>query len=203
MYDKFLTNNSPKAGQIIEKHYAFDGEINTEIQTLFEECGGYSFKNGLYKVHNPDSSVHWSSIIGNYFAQYKGRIIPFGYDWLGRQFAVDVARKNFILMFDPSTAESLELNQNIVSFHNLDLVDDIDSFLSEEHFHKVIKTMGLKEVKYGECIGHKISLFLNGSDTIDNYEIIDMEVYWEFECQIYLQIKNLPPGTKINSVKFE
>jgi len=63
--------------------------------------------------------------------------------------------------------------------------------------------MGISEVRYGECIGHKVPLFLNGSDTIDNYEVTDMEVYWELQCQVYSQIKNLPPGTKINSIKFE
>lgn len=36
-----------------------------------------------------------------------------------------------------------------------------------------------KCLKYNECAGYKIPLFLNGDDIVDNLEVSDMEVYWE------------------------
>ena len=203
VYEKFIEKNHPKGLQIAEKHYAFADRVNADIKTLFEECGGQSIRQGLYHVYDADTSLRWSEIIGNYFEQYKGRIIPFGYDWAGRQYAMEIVKGDNILMFDAATAEQSALSQNIVSFHNYDLVDDIDSFFSENHFYQVLHAMGLTEIKYGSCIGHKVPLFLNGLDAVENYEVVNTEVYWEFQCQIYSQIKNLPPGTKINSIKFE
>jgi hypothetical protein len=201
MYELFIKNNIPKDKQVFENK-SLTENLGDDIKMLFEECGGYSFRNGLYRVHNPNSSLHWAILISNYFTKYK-KIIPFGYDWMGRQFAIDRNKENCILMFDPATAEDFELNQNLISFHNHDLVDERESFLAEQLFNQVIISLGINEINYDECAGYKVPLFLNGSDALDNYEISNMEVYWEMQCQIYLQIKDLPPGTKINSIKFK
>ena len=58
------------------------------------------------------------------------------------------------------------------------------------------------KIKYNDCVGHKTPLFLNGSDDLGNFEISNIEVYWHIQIQIYLQIKDLPPGTKIDTVKW-
>lgn len=202
MYEVFKERNNPE--QIQKVSYTdFNNIKNEDIKLLFVECGGYSFRNGLYRVHTPNTSLYWSDLISNYYLKYKGKIIPFGYDWLGRQYALDISRKNYLLMFDPSTAEDFELNQSLTSFHNQDLVNEREDILSEQLFSVVTKTLGVTKISYEDCIGYKVPLFLNGSDTVNNYEVSNIDVYWEIQCQIYLQIKDLPPGTKINSVKFE
>ena len=43
-------------------------------------------------------------------------------------------------------------------------------------------------------------LQLGGSDTIRNMWPLDSSVNWSLGAQIQQQIKNLPPGTKINRV---
>ncbi len=65
--------------------------------------------------------------------------MPFAFDWLGRQYSVDLDDENRILMFDPATMEDFSLPQNLKSFHNYDLVEDRDSVLSEEYFGDVIR----------------------------------------------------------------
>jgi hypothetical protein len=37
----------------------------------------------------------------------------------------------------------------------------------------------------------KQPLSLGGADEVSNYEVTDMEVYWEINRQIFLQIRNL------------
>jgi hypothetical protein len=120
-----------------------------------------------------------------------------------RQFAADVNRTDFILMFDPSTAEALELQQNIASFHNEELVNDRESYLTQSSFDKLLGVLRIEELPFNKCLGYKVPLFLGGKDKLDNYELSDLEVYWDFQSQIYHQIKDLPPGTKINSIKLE
>ena len=138
MYEVLVKNNDPKrlAGE--------ENDILTEnweisIRLLFSECGGYSFRNGLYRVHHPNSSRHWSLLISKYFENFKGRIVPFAFDWMGRQFAYDLQKPNYLLMFDPATAEDFEIHETLDLFHNNDLVYDRESLLSENLYNDLLK----------------------------------------------------------------
>jgi hypothetical protein len=182
------------------------GKFKTDdfkVQLLLALLGNTTIENGLYRIHSLQSSIHWSIIIGNYFPDYKGKLVPFGYDWMGRQFTSIKNKKDKLLMFDPATAEVFEINQNILLFHTLELVTNADNILSLELFKEILQKLFLKNLKYSECAGYETPLFLGGIDEVNNYSIYDIEVYWEFTCQIYLQIKDLPPGTKINNIRFE
>jgi hypothetical protein len=114
MYESFIKENKaiPK---IIEESTDFIKNLDKDIISLLDECGRRSFKDGLYKVHTPNSSFHWALLVSRYFPEYNGKIVPFGYDWMERQFALHSERKNIILMFDPSTAEDFELVQDFIS----------------------------------------------------------------------------------------
>jgi hypothetical protein len=203
MYKNFLLNYESKVSLFNDDSKSLGVFSNIQVNDLFRECGGSVFRNGTYKTHNHASSFYWTSIISELFQDYKSRIIPFGFDWMGRQFSVDTERENNLLMFDPATVEVFEFSQNLYTFHNLELVDDSESYFDEVKFKKALIKSNLSEIGYHECIGYRVPLFLNGKDEIDNLEIVDNEVYWAFQNQIYQQIKNLPPGTKINSIRFE
>lgn len=75
---------------------------------------GDTFSGGLYRIHNLDEIEKWDDIITEGYAEFKGRIHCFGYDWLGRQFAIDKKRmkndKPLILMFEPGTADVLQIS---------------------------------------------------------------------------------------------
>lgn len=173
-----------------------------ELSALFEECGGRCYGRGLYKIHSLGSSLHWSMLIGKYFPGYARRILPFGFDWMGRQFCIDKTNEKIIFMFDPATAEDFEVHTTLAEFHNSDLVRDRDNTVAERLFHEALKYLGLLKIQYQECLGYKIPLFLSGEDKVTNYEVIDVEVSWEFQLQIYAQTRDLKPGTKIGDVIF-
>lgn len=204
MYETFISNNQPISNNRSSLNGGSIQTENIELKRLFEECGGYSFRNGLYRVHTSETSMHWASIIGQYFPKYNiGKLRPFGYDWMGRQFSIELEKKDCIFMFDPSTGEDFELHESVLAFHNEDLVNELDNTLSKNTFLNVKKFLKREEILFNECCGYKIPLFLSGADAIENYEISDIEVYWQIQNQIYIQVKDLPPGTKINSVKIE
>ncbi len=176
---------------------------DSNIDLFFSVCGGVSYNSGLYRTHTSDSSLKWSSIISSYFEKYLNKIVPFGFDWMGRQYCIDKNRSEYLLMFDPATSEDFELKQNFIFFHNYEIVAERKRMFSEDDFKTALTYFNLRKLEYSDCIIHKIPLFLGGEDVLDNYEISDIIVSWEFLCQAYQQIKNLPPGTKINSIKFE
>lgn len=64
-----------------------------------------------------------------------------------------------------------------------------------------LKTEG-KRLKPGQVYSYKKLIVLGGDYTPDNFEPTDIEVHFSFAGQIHQQVKDLPPGAKINSIKF-
>jgi len=65
-----------------------------------------------------------------------------------------------------------------------------------------LKTAGVN-LKPGQIYSYKKLLVLGGDYSPENFEPTDIEVHFSFAGQIHRQVKDLPPGTKINSIKFE
>ena len=184
----------------------FQEKGNKFTQQLFEVInlyGGMTINNGLYRIHTFESSLIWTKNIEDYFTDYKGLIIPFGFDWMGRQFCISKGNAQQLFMFDPSSGEDFELEQNVMLFHENDLVNDTDEMLSGDLFLEALNGSKASNLKYEECLTPKNSLLLGGEDILEEYEVTDLDVYWHIQGQIYNQIKDLPPGTKIDSIKFD
>src|SRR5262249_2681166 len=120
---------------------------------------------------------------------YNGGILLFGYDWFGRQYGLIRHVDNVLVMFDPSMIESFELAGDLVEFHNTDLVSDKEETVSAEAFSIASYELGITDLRNDQCVGYKVPLFLGGKDEYSNYEIIDMEVYWEIQYQLFMQVK--------------
>jgi hypothetical protein len=55
----------------------------------------------------------------------------------------------------------------------------------------------------GECYSCKIPLSLSGQLDTENFERMDLGVHYSVLGQLHHQTKNLPPGTRIDSIKIE
>jgi len=168
-----------------------------ELRELFEKYPGTIFNDGLFKILSIGSFYLWTNLTFEYFKRFKGNSYCFAFDWLGRQYAVNYLKnKTTILILDPATAEAFEVEKNIELFLNEDLVENKDYLFDIEKYYHLRKMFS--HFKFEECFGFKQFLFLGGKDQVDNFEITDMEVYWELNYQIYLKTRNLPPGTKLH-----
>lgn len=184
MYDSFL-DNYIKSSQI---ENISDIDLLNKIEPyangfseLMASYGGVTFNEGLYRLHTVQDILKWSQLIEEEFTSYKDRAICFGYDWLGRHFALDKSRvennQMLILLLEPGTGEAMQIPANFSTFHNEELVEYQNEALASEFYEEWNNTGGVKP-SHTECIGYKVPLFLNGSDTVDNLELSDMEVYW-------------------------
>jgi hypothetical protein len=54
-----------------------------------------------------------------------------------------------------------------------------------------------------QCIWYKKPLFLWGTDSIDNLELTDLEVYISLAWQLWNAVKDLPEGTEIWKISIE
>jgi len=187
---------------IAEEGKDFYKNLPVELFQLLDLFGGATFNNGLYRIHSFGSSVQWALIIAEYFGQYRNKIYPFGFDWMGRQFCLSTS-SDILFMFDPATGESFELRQALTLLHDEDFVNDTDDMLSINLFNKALTFYKIDNIGYNECLGYKVPLFLGGKDDIENYELQDIEVYWHIENQLYNKVKDMPEGTKIGNIKIE
>jgi hypothetical protein len=170
---------------------------------FFSSYNGESFGEGLYRLHEIGKFNMWNNIILQAFPEFSGRISCFGYDWLGRHFALDRQRledgESQILMLEPGTGEVLEIPCNFIDFHNVEIPNYHNDCLASE-FHVSWTLQKGKSLTRDECAGYKVLLFLGGVDSVENLEKSNMEVYWQICSQLIQQTKYLPEGTVIKKI---
>lgn len=148
------------------------------IDEFLKTYSGETFLNGLYRIHKSDEVAKWTEIIRKSFPKYNGKILVFAFDWLGRNFALDIER-NVVLIFEPGTGELLNTQVNFINFHNEEIPEYHDACLASDFFNEWYDENNHYILQHNECAGYKVPLFLNGEDAIENLEVSDMEVYWE------------------------
>lgn len=203
MFEKF--NSKYEEGKISEGAEFLPSDFSAKavgLNEFFQNYSGSSF-GGLYRVHSVQNIEKWNQIVGEAFPDFKNRIFCFGFDWLGRQFALDKKRiesgEPLVLMLEPGTGEVLEIPVNFVQFHEVELVDYANEALAAEFFQEWLSD-GNELPKLDQCVGYKKPLFLNGSDTIENLELTDLEVYWAISGQLLEKVRGLQPGTPISKI---
>lgn len=164
---------------------------------------GRSFGGGLYRLHHLSRIGAWTQLGEEMFPEFRGGIVCFGWDWLGRQFALDRRSSSSggdpqVLMLEPGTGEVLEIPATFATFHDEELVDFADAALAASYYDQW-QAAGGQAPGEDECIGYRVQLFLGGEDTIENLEPIDGDVYWTITAQLVNETRTLPPGTSISS----
>lgn len=159
---------------------------STPYLTFLDEMGGRQFGKGVFNTFSKDNVKKWTQIVGDGFPEFKEQFKLFGYDWLGRCFAIDLRdnQNEGVLMFEIGTNDVLEIPVGFNDFLNQELPMYSNECLATDFYEEWLQTNAM--IKYGRCIGYKVPLFLGGEDTIDNLEDSDMEVYW----YIISEIKN-------------
>lgn len=169
------------------------------VQFLCKYAGA-SFNRGLYRILSSDNIDKWTRIVTAAFPQYKDKIFCFGYDWLGRQFALKHSDTAHVLMFDIDTGEVLEIPVGFNNFHDIELVEYGDDAVAESAFREWTANQE-DPLGYSECVSFKIPLHLGGRDTLSNRERIDLQVHWELGAQVLDQLKPLKEGRRISGVR--
>ncbi|WP_081020016.1 T6SS immunity protein Tdi1 domain-containing protein [Ralstonia solanacearum] len=173
----------------------------SELSAFFSHFGGMSFNSALYRILEADKVDGWNAAITAAYSGFIGHINCFGFDWLGRIFALNsrclVKNRPGVVMFEPGTGEVLEIPCNLESFHEDELINYRDAALAENFYLQWLNAGGDRP-SYTQCVGYKRPLFLGGVDTIDNLELTDLDVYWTISAQLISKLRGLPPGTRVD-----
>jgi hypothetical protein len=180
--------------------------MDLELTQFFRAYSGVSFNNGLYRIHLLARMDAWTARVVEAFPGFRDRITCFACDWLGRQFALDHSRMEkagaMVLMFEPGTGESLDIAASFHTFHNQELVEHANEALALD-FRGEWFASGGEIPSLCECIGYITPLFLGGSDSVENLELTDMEVYWSVSAQLISKVRNLPDGTHLGHIDIQ
>jgi T6SS immunity protein Tdi1, C-terminal len=174
-----------------------------ELMTAF---AGRSFERGLYRIHSAETGAVGQAKATAAFPEFEARVWVFGFDWLGRQAALDFGRisdgQPLVLLLEPGTGEALEIPVGLVEFHEEEIIDYRDEALASVFFAEWVDA-NPSSIPLGvrQCVGYRVPLFLGGSDTIENLETSDFEVYWDFCGQLLRQSRGLPAETPITRVR--
>jgi hypothetical protein len=173
------------------------------VAEFLELMAGYSWSSGIYRTLSINQQEEWKGIVGEVFDGYGRRVIPFGYDWLGRLFCLDLVRiennQPLIILLDPSLIKAYEVPYGLVDFYNNVLTNNYEEVLESKLFHKV-KTINSVLLET-DCYGLVSPEFLGGEFVIENLEIIDIKLYWQLIAQVSSAVNKYPKGTRIKSVR--
>ena len=177
--------------------------VDADFIAVIDVLGGKTFNNGLYRVFKGNQVHSVKKDMERFFPEFVKRIVPFGYDWLGRHFAIDLARKEGgkpqVLILEVGAGEAMEIPATICNFHNMELVQSADDALALPFYRKWRHEYSTA-LSPNECVGYKVPLFLGGKDDISNLEVIDMSVYVEICGQLRNKTRILEPGQTVGSV---
>lgn len=128
------------------------------LAALLAKWGGASFNGGIYRLLSRDEVPNWTLVAESAFPEFSGRLIPFGFDWLGRMFALDRLRyvdgAPAVNLLEPGTGEALEIPCNAESFHETELIDYREAALAESFFFSWHQASGVSpEPK--QCVGKR------------------------------------------------
>ena len=174
-----------------------------KLVEIITALGGKTFCHGLYRILRSDQVPEAIEAMVGVFPEFSKRIVPFGYDWLGRHFAVDYKRMSGglpqVLMLEIGAGEAMQIPTSIEDFHNVELVNHVDAALSVPFWNRW-KQKNPKPLAYSECVGYKVPLFLGGTDDVSNLEIIDLSVYVHICGQLRNKTLSLPAGQTIGRI---
>lgn len=207
MFERFLASFEVDRSSAIA---AWEDPSNGRVPNLEEltsNWGGASFGSGIYRIHTKKTFDAAVGAIGEYLPRGRSGAIPFAFDWLGRNYVVDLLAfsqgSHMVLIVDLGEGRVFEVPGDLSSFHDIELVDYSDEALAASWFADWRGLHGDGALRFDQCVGYRTPIFLGGADDDDNLEVSDIDVYWSITSQLYAKVKSLPDGTRIGQISIE
>jgi hypothetical protein len=209
MVDQFLANyritpTGEEVGLIPLANSRADRPIRG-WDALFTRFPGATFRNGIYRLHTPDTATLAHQLVRDAFPKLAYRYQCFAYDWLGRQIALDFERETndepAISIVDFVDHEIYEILEDFMGFHNDTLDIDSEPAVASSLFAEwAAQNPQALPLKRNQIVGYRIPLTLGGKHEVSNMVVEDMDVSLEFERQIREATEGKEEGTPVRGV---
>lgn len=202
MWDKFLSQYRITS----RLNHVADGAgaaVPPTLSELFARFSGTTFGDGLYRIHTPESAAASNDFCARLIRGFAGRMYCFGFDWLGRNLAVDLwggDGEGLVVLVEPGAGELLESEVELTPFHDEVLVADPTGLAAGFFDEWRSANPGFDRLAFDQCVGYKVPLFLGGDDEVHNLEVVPYDVYWELCVQLRTGTRHMPAGTTIQRI---
>jgi len=179
-----------------------------DLPALLAQLGGRTLNGGVYRLFDASLADAADAFVAYAYPAWYGRLAPVGWDWMGRIFAVDGSDRRdqsgerCASLLDPATRDLLDVPASVTDFHNLILVDDLET-AAEETLWKEWRASSGRDLDYSEVAGWQVPAFLGGNLELANLAIQPATVYWELSGQLIAQTFKLKPATPVKSVRID
>ena len=191
MFERFykhvgITPARDVAGKVWQNSVLLSADGYVELAT---GLAGRSVQDGLYRFHDSSTGPAALKAVRKGFPERAELAVPFGYDWLGRHFALDQTRSDdgelLVVMLEPGTGQALEVPATFASFHDSEIVEYNDAALASGFFSEWSTAHpDAVPLAADQCVGYRVPLFLGGRDDPSNLELSDLDVYWHLMGQL-------------------
>jgi hypothetical protein len=203
LFDRFYKRDLFEGGNF-SYGVQLDSIKHLQLRELLQMYEGASFNNGIYRIVRCGDIPFWTSCIAAVFPELSQRIVPFGYDWLGRFFCLDMENDEdstpHILLFSGLTNEVMTIPTNIVEFHEKILIEQSEAALEVERFSNFLTSSNISDLNATSCADMIVPLYMGGAYSVDNMKLSELAISWEINAQLLDQMKNIPEGTQIKKV---
>jgi len=133
--------------------------------------------------------------------------VAFASDWTGRLYLLSTGKQvrnsePIVLVLDPATAEIESVDMTFGEFLGRGLATNPRHVLEADRLDAWVAAGG-EVPPPGQCVAPKVPLFLGGSDDVGDLSMTSLVVLVSFCGQMWEQVKDLPPGTRISGVRLE
>ncbi|WP_328472182.1 DUF1851 domain-containing protein [Actinoplanes sp. NBC_00393] len=198
MFKKFLRDY-----RITDRLDDAGGEpTHPQLAELFRELGGTTFDDGLYRIHTPVSAAAADALCARLIEDFVGEVFCFGFDWLGRNLALDVSEggDGLVVIVEPGAGELLEGGVTLSKFHEKTVRKDPTALAAGFFAEWRAGHPEFERLSFEECVGYKVPLFLGGDDEVHNLEVVPYDVYWEICVQLRTGTRQMRAGTSIRQI---
>ncbi|NJC62916.1 DUF1851 domain-containing protein [Planosporangium flavigriseum] len=178
------------------------GAVPPDLAELFRSMAGLTFNDGLYRIHTPRTAADSNEFCARLIQGFADSMYCFGFDWLGRNLAIDMSGRGepLVVLVEPGAGEYMESGMGIRAFHDETLVEDPTALAAGFFDEWRAAHPEFTRLRYDQCIGCKVPLFLGGEDEVDNLEVVPYDVYWELCVQLRTGVRRMAPGTSIGRI---
>lgn len=157
-----------------------------------ERYAGVDFFGGLYRVHDADSAPVAQDLIAETFEEFAPRAAPFAYDWLGRQWSLDLAAPGAsqgvgLLLLDVGAGDVYAADMSLTELHDDELLTGSDGPLIPDMFEEWGRRFPWElPLARDRCAAFAVPIFRHGECEAANLEPSDIDAYWRWVARIHI-----------------
>ena len=165
------------------------------VDAFLTEYGGRTFRDGLYRTLRLDQAAAATAAMQTAFPEQSERAVPFGYDWLGRIFAV-ADDDSECLICELGAGGVLAVPAGLAAVHEVEAVEHPQDLFAADFF-AAWRATGEGPLARDECAAYRVPLYLGGADEVANLARFELAEYWEAAAAMWAEVRDLPEGAEV------